>query len=410
MKGKKAPNRMAPTLVVALAVTLTGCAGQFKALRPQEQIETLHLLQQAERSLPHETVRVEAGEAAGEPVRIAMEQVGDEGPLVVMIHGVLSDRRVWRFVAGDLGVDHRVLLVDLPGAGGSDHPDPKDVGPDGYGATALGRTVLQALRNHFDRDAWPERFTLVGHSLGGAVILRMLGDTALRGEYGDVVERVERVVMFAPLDFAVEKEHPTFAKISALGRTKVGIARITRILKNEVGRSTRQGVDDPDSAAREEAQRLLDILKHRKTRRPAQAMLVQAVPFDLKTRRPDWEAIESLETDYANVAVPTLILWGARDETLPVSMGYKLQAQLPHARLRIVEESMHSLPTERPTLSADYIRSFVDSGGEGWRAVAEVRPDRPEPSSEGSVQTAAAERPGAVAPGAGGIRFFPPSR
>jgi pimeloyl-ACP methyl ester carboxylesterase len=111
-------------------------------------------------------------------------------------------------------------------------------------------------------------------------------------------------------------------------------------------------------------------------------MILQAVPFDLTSRRPDWEAIEVLEADYANVRVPALILWGARDETLPASMGYKLRAQLPDARLRIVEESMHSLPTERPALCAEYIRSFVESAGDGWPAVAEVSPDATAPLHE----------------------------
>jgi pimeloyl-ACP methyl ester carboxylesterase len=375
-------------LLVAVAATSSGCAGQFKALRPEGQIEALHLLRQAERSLPHETVRVDSGGITGEPVRLAMEQVGDDGPLVVMVHGVLSDRRVWRFVAGDLGVDHRLLLVDLPGAGDSDRPDPEDVGPDGYSATAMARRLLVGLRNRFEQDAWPEDFTLVGHSLGGAIILRMMGDPALRDEFEDVVERVDSVVLFAPLDFAVEKEHHELASIASLGRTKVGLARVTRILKNEVGRSTREGANDPDSVSREDAQRLLDILKHRKSRRPAQAMIRQAVPFDLKTRRPDWEAIEALETDYSNVDVPTLILWGARDETLPASMGYKLQVQLPDSRLRIVEESMHSLPTERPLVSAGYVRSFLENGGMGWSAVNEIDPGSVAYSDETSVRAA----------------------
>ena len=90
-------------------------------------------------------------------------------------------------------------------------------------------------------------------------------------------------------------------------------------------------------------------------------MIAQALPFNLQTMRPDWERVEQLVADYQNVQVPILILWGARDETLPVSMGYKLQAQIPDAELRVIERSMHSLPLERPVVTASNIRQFLES-------------------------------------------------
>ena len=98
------------------------------------------------------------------------------------------------------------------------------------------------------------------------------------------------------------------------------------------------------------------------------------MPYDLKEQRPDWDRIEELVADYDNVRVPCLIVWGARDETLPASMGYKLQAQLPDAWLWVVGESKHWLPLERPTFTANTIRAFVVTEGENWARVTEVEP------------------------------------
>ncbi|MCI0637277.1 MAG: alpha/beta hydrolase, partial [Actinobacteria bacterium] len=57
-----------------------------------------------------------------------------------------------------------------------------------------------------------------------------------------------------------------------------------------------------------------------------------------------------------------LIIWGSRDETLPVSMGYKLAAQLPRARLVVVPGCMHSVHLEEPVFSTHAIRAVTESG------------------------------------------------
>ncbi len=72
----------------------------------------------------------------------------------------------------------------------------------------------------------------------------------------------------------------------------------------------------------------------------------------------DWAAVQRIVDDYANVDVPCLILWGAYDDTLPVSMGFKLEDQIPTAELYIVEDCMHSIQLEYPVLVAEAIRSF----------------------------------------------------
>jgi pimeloyl-ACP methyl ester carboxylesterase len=219
------------------------------------------------------------------------------------------------------------------------------------------------------------RLVLIGHSLGGSVVLRMMGDSALRQTYGPLIDRVDGVVLISPLDVAMEKVHPTFAKISSLGKFEVRIGSTLGMIKKHVAKSASRGQVDPDTVSREDVDRLRQILKKGKARRPAKAMILQAVPFDAKSRRPDWVAIERLTADYGNVDVPALILCGARDETLPASMGYKLRAQLPDARLRILRQSMHSPQTEHPVRTAGLVREFAQSLGRGWAPIRELEPE-----------------------------------
>jgi len=60
--------------------------------------------------------------------------------------------------------------------------------------------------------------------------------------------------------------------------------------------------------------------------------------------------------------IPFLIVWGARDATLPLAMGYKLEAQIPAAKLLVVPNQMHSIHIENPPLAVRIIREFDQSG------------------------------------------------
>ena len=361
--------------LIAVALLLTGCTGiHYQKLRSEREIAELAILGNTYERIPIARVETTSTLGSDRTLRLAMEQLGEPSAdrVVVMLHGFLSDRTIWRYVSGQLGRDHRLLLIDLLGCGESDKPDPEELGHDGYSATAQARYTLRALHTYFGRSERPRRITLVGHSYGGAVVLRMLGDPTLRREFTDILDRVDGAVLLAPLDFAIEKADPRYLKLMKLGETKVSIAESTGLLREEVARMARDSVVDPSSMPREYADRALQILRERDRRRALQAMIRQAVPYDLKRKRPEWPDIEKLTADYQNVGVPTLILWGARDETFPASMGHKLRAQLPAAWLRVIRNSMHSLPLERPKVSAAYIRDFIRSRGQGWEPIAEV--------------------------------------
>lgn len=361
-------------LGICLAITAPIYAADLRDLPSQHDVPRLAKILGASTFFPREEYRVAVDETKdGETLHLAIEEVGPKGAgcWMVLLHGLASDRESWRFVAGELGWTRRLLLVDLLGAGASDRPDPRDLGPHGYDATSQAYRVLAALDARLARAQELPCLVLVGHSLGGSVALRMLGDERLRAEFPEVFAQVRGAVLLAPVDFAVEKAHPTFRRLARLGASKVRLAALLGMLDDRVAGVTLRSVTEPERALREEARRLLRTLRRRDSRRAMKAMIRQSVPFDLETERPDWEGIEALVADYANVEVPTLIVWGARDETLPVSMGYKLRAQLPRAWLVVLPRCMHSPALERPALVAELVRDFAASRGEGWPPIRE---------------------------------------
>jgi pimeloyl-ACP methyl ester carboxylesterase len=79
------------------------------------------------------------------------------GPAIVLVHGLGSTRAHWLPTARILARDHQVTLVDLPGHGVTDMPEP----------FSLEQAV--AALDHALAERGPGPVVLVGHSLGGLV-------------------------------------------------------------------------------------------------------------------------------------------------------------------------------------------------------------------------------------------------
>lgn len=93
-------------------------------------------------------------------VRLAYEEAGSDDPPVMLVHALGGDRTWMRPLLERLRSRHRVVAVDLRGFGDSDRPEqPYTIG--GFADDLA--WMASALRL--------ERPVLVGHSLGGAVVL-----------------------------------------------------------------------------------------------------------------------------------------------------------------------------------------------------------------------------------------------
>jgi alpha/beta hydrolase family protein len=84
-----------------------------------------------------------------------------QGPPVLMLHGWTCDGADWSWLAGDLAVDHRVVVVDFRGHGRSTRT------VDPYGAQVLANDMVRVLQ-HLSID----RVVVVGHSMGTTVVPR----------------------------------------------------------------------------------------------------------------------------------------------------------------------------------------------------------------------------------------------
>jgi len=103
----------------------------------------------------------------------------------------------------------------------------------------------------------------------------------------------------------------------------------------------------------------IEFLVNAEQRHVMQWMIQSIIPG--KNGKIDWATVEKWIRQYRQVQVPCLLVWGNHDPVLWTSMGYEMQHEIPHARLRIIENARHSLTLEQPALCAQLLRDFVEN-------------------------------------------------
>jgi pimeloyl-ACP methyl ester carboxylesterase len=294
----------------------------------------------------------------GIPARVAVHEVGSGARVVVCVHGVFGQHTNWKYVAGALAGEYQLWLVDLPGCGKSDGPPPPKHARPGYCPAALADRVLQALEGRLSARPDVARILVAGHSLGGMVVLRMFTEDELRRCHGRVLDAVDGLVLFAPCDVVVTQATDTWRAMLGLNATKIRLGDATGLLQSAMDKSVRAGFCDTALATREMADEGVGLLRNGTQRRRAQDMLRNAIPWHSFGKAVNWDQVERLEARYQNIRVPCLIVWGHRDQTLTLAMGYKMKDEIPNARLAVVPRAMHLLPLECPEICADLVRQF----------------------------------------------------
>lgn len=94
--------------------------------------------------------------------RIHYVTAGEGEPTLVFIHGWACHLGFWREQVAALADKARLIFIDLPGHGQSDTPETN------YTMDFFAEAVLAVMRH-----AGVEQATLIGHSMGGAVICRV---------------------------------------------------------------------------------------------------------------------------------------------------------------------------------------------------------------------------------------------
>jgi pimeloyl-ACP methyl ester carboxylesterase len=265
--------------------------------------------------------------------RRAVYRIAGQGPAVVLVHGMLNSSSHWRDVALALAGEHTVIAPDLIGHGDSAAPR----GDYSLGAHAASiRDLLTALG--------VERATLVGHSLGGGVAMQF---------FYQFPARVERLVLIS--SGGLGHEVSPMLRTAALPGVSaaLSLAAHPRLLAALYGagerlreRGVRHGVYVQAVA------RALRPLE----RPQARAAFLHTLRSVIDVRGQRVSATDRL---YLLESMPTMIVWGERDNTIPLAHGRAAHEALPHSRWRTLAHAAHFPHLEEPEALAAVLREFL---------------------------------------------------
>jgi pimeloyl-ACP methyl ester carboxylesterase len=273
------------------------------------------------------------------------------GPPVVLIHGMVNSSRHWESVALRLAGSHRVIAPDLIGHGDSATPR----GDYSLGAHAASIRDLLATIG-------VDRATMVGHSLGGGVAMQFFYQFPQRTERlvlvsaGGLGREVSPLLRGAALPGAA-----TLLRVAATPRLVDGISAAGARLRT--GGSSKGVYLDAVARA-------LRPLQDAGSRR-AFLETLRAV-IDVRGQR-----VSARDRLYLLGDMPTLIVWGERDHTIPLEHGREAHAAIRNSRFETLPRAAHFPHLEDPEGLAAVLGEFLAttepseiSDGEWGRIVA----------------------------------------
>lgn len=266
--------------------------------------------------------------------RLSYRQAGGDGPTVLLVHGITNSSATWAPVTDRLAERGlHVLAPDLPGHGDSQ----RQRGDHSMGAHA---SILRDFMSVLD----VEHATIVGHSLGGGVVMQFsyqfpeMTERMVLVSSGGLGREVSLAIRAGTLPFAEQ--------VIGVGASSP-VTRTAGLVGGALGRlGFRFGGDF------ETIMQGLTSLSDRE-RREAFVRTARSVIS------PRGQRVTATDKLYLAADMPTLLVAGEHDPVIPAKHSRHAAELAPGSRLEIFEDSGHFPHLDEPDRFAAVLLAFV---------------------------------------------------
>lgn len=242
---------------------------------------------------------------------------GEGKETVVMLQGWGTDLGVYDAVADSIREKYTFIQFDFPGFGSSDEPR------EAWNVDAYADFFCK-----FMKALGVERASLIGHSYGGRVIIKLAARDTLPFE-------IEKIVL---IDSAGILPRKTFSQKMKIKRYRI----LKKILNlNLIYALFPELVDDWRNRQ--------GSADYRNATPMMRQCLVMAVNEDLTGLLP-------------RIRQDTLLIWGDQDTATPISDAKIMEERIPNAGLAVLEGAGHFSFLEKPVVFRSIMRSYFQMG------------------------------------------------
>jgi len=247
-----------------------------------------------------------------------------DAPALLLLHGFGSSLQAWDDWSLKLEQKYRVIRLDLPGFGltgaspANDYSEEKDL----------------AILTHFADKLGLEKFSVVGHSMGGKMAWSLAASQP---------ERVQALVLMAPDGFPETKD---------IGTKPYAVPAIMGLIKYVLPKYLVRKSIEPAFA---EADALNDALVNRyynMLRAPG----VRGAILERSNQTIYSDPVPRLKA----IKAPTLLIWGEQDQMIPSSNAQSYASVLLNSTTVLVPQLGHLLQEEQPEKGLAVVMEFLD--------------------------------------------------
>jgi pimeloyl-ACP methyl ester carboxylesterase len=250
--------------------------------------------------------------------------LSEHAPTLVLLHGFLSSSFSFRKLTPLLKKQYNVLAIDYPPFGKSGKPHTYTYSYDNLAKTLCAFLEEQSLG----------KVILVGHSLGGQLCLQM---TRLQPNL------VEKVVLLSGSSY-LPAAKPALKRATYLPFFSLLVKR--HLQKSGIDKNLNNVVFDKTLIDDEMRNGYMEPFMEQSIFR-ALGMMLRHHEGDLTK-----EELRLIETE-------CLLIWGEHDKVVPLTVGKKLEHDLPNSKLFVIPSAAHLLPEEKPKEVCQLINHFV---------------------------------------------------
>ena len=267
------------------------------------------------------------------PLNLAYSEYAKEhNKTILFIHGFGESRYTWRFLIKPLSKYYHIITIDLKGFGDSPKTEDED-----YSVYDQAKIVQK-----FIEDKKLENLTIVGRSFGGGVALVL----ALMQEKNMLKIKINKLILINTMSY--KQSLPSMMRY--LQKPIIGYLGIHLLSAKTIAKEAYAFAFSNDKLIPQESvdksAKLIDMPN-------AKYAYKQTVDYII----PD--DISKIEKKYKDIKIPTLIIWGKDDVSIPYKFGKRLHHNIRNSRFLLLKHVGHMPQEEAPQKVINAIERFM---------------------------------------------------